>query len=242
MATGECIGFVDPDDWAKPNMFERLYELIQEKNADIVMCDTFLYDDQAQQDKSVEWTLRSELVQKDVFSYRDLHYEANGDVGDIINDCRDSLKYIATNFPFLDEKNILLMGDSAGAHLALCLCMNLPDNINPAIKPNKIAAYNPVTDCVNEKWSYCSYDSIKYSPLHNIKHIDAEILLLHGTADTIVNIEDSRTFTEKMKAIGNNISMIEIPDARHAFILFGYTAEENDVLNALNITDKYLNL
>ena len=37
LATGECIGFVDPDDWAKPNMFERLYNLIQEKNADIVM-------------------------------------------------------------------------------------------------------------------------------------------------------------------------------------------------------------
>ena len=37
IATGECIGFVDPDDWAKPNMFERLYNLIQEKQADIVM-------------------------------------------------------------------------------------------------------------------------------------------------------------------------------------------------------------
>lgn len=38
MATGECIGFVDPDDWVKPNMFERLYNLIKEKNLDIAMC------------------------------------------------------------------------------------------------------------------------------------------------------------------------------------------------------------
>ncbi len=38
IATGECIGFVDPDDWVKPNMFERLYNLIKEKDLDIAMC------------------------------------------------------------------------------------------------------------------------------------------------------------------------------------------------------------
>ena len=37
-ATGECIAFVDPDDWVKDNMFERLYDLIKEKNLDIAMC------------------------------------------------------------------------------------------------------------------------------------------------------------------------------------------------------------
>ncbi len=38
LASGECIGFVDPDDWVKPNMYERLYSLIKEKNLDIAMC------------------------------------------------------------------------------------------------------------------------------------------------------------------------------------------------------------
>ncbi len=38
LASGECIGFLDPDDWVKPNMFERLYNLIKEKNLDIAMC------------------------------------------------------------------------------------------------------------------------------------------------------------------------------------------------------------
>ena len=37
LATGECIGFVDPDDWVKPNMFKRLYEVLKEKDVDIVM-------------------------------------------------------------------------------------------------------------------------------------------------------------------------------------------------------------
>jgi|GEM_PF-2345510 len=38
IAKGECIGFVDPDDWVKPDMFERLYNEIKEKNLDIAMC------------------------------------------------------------------------------------------------------------------------------------------------------------------------------------------------------------
>ena len=45
-----------------------------------------------------------------------------------------------------------------------------------------------------------------------------------------------------MKAVGNNVSMIEIPDANHAFILFGYTAEEKDILKALELTDEHFNL
>ncbi len=45
LATGECIGFVDPDDWVKPNMFERLYNLIKEKNLDIAMCMPDGYDE-----------------------------------------------------------------------------------------------------------------------------------------------------------------------------------------------------
>lgn len=45
IASGECIGFVDPDDWVKPNMFERLYGLIKEKKLDIAMCMPDGYDE-----------------------------------------------------------------------------------------------------------------------------------------------------------------------------------------------------
>lgn len=177
-----------------------------------------------------------------VFSYRDLKFEANGDVGDILKDCNDALEYIALNFRFLDNENIVFMGDSAGGHLVLCLAMGLPDGKEPVIKPGKLAVFNPVTDCLSEKWNYCAVDAKKYSPMHNVKHTKAEILIMHGTADTVVSIEDSRIFTQRLESADNNVSMIEIPDAKHAFILFGYTAEEADVLNALKLTDDYLNL
>jgi glycosyltransferase EpsH len=37
-ATGEYIGFVDPDDWIDETMYERLYHTALEEHADIVMC------------------------------------------------------------------------------------------------------------------------------------------------------------------------------------------------------------
>lgn len=35
LAQGEYIGFIDSDDWIEPNMYEHLYNLITEHNADI---------------------------------------------------------------------------------------------------------------------------------------------------------------------------------------------------------------
>lgn len=40
-ATGQHIGFVDPDDWIEPNMFERLYQLLADNQVDILICGYF---------------------------------------------------------------------------------------------------------------------------------------------------------------------------------------------------------
>ncbi len=48
VATGECIGFVDPDDWILPNMYERLYNILQDKNLDIVMFTPDVFNDKTQ--------------------------------------------------------------------------------------------------------------------------------------------------------------------------------------------------
>lgn len=40
-ATGDYIGFVDADDWIKPDMYSRMLEYGRRNNADIVMCDAF---------------------------------------------------------------------------------------------------------------------------------------------------------------------------------------------------------
>ena len=45
IATGDYIGFVDSDDFVKPEMFELLYEKALENDNDIVMCQVSEYDD-----------------------------------------------------------------------------------------------------------------------------------------------------------------------------------------------------
>ena len=37
-ASGEYIGFVDPDDWVEPDMYEQMYNLAEKYNADTVEC------------------------------------------------------------------------------------------------------------------------------------------------------------------------------------------------------------
>lgn len=42
IATGEYIGFIDPDDWIEPTMFEQMYNSIISNNADLTICDYFI--------------------------------------------------------------------------------------------------------------------------------------------------------------------------------------------------------
>lgn len=45
IATGDYIGFVDSDDFIKPEMFEKLYNAAVQANSDITMCQAVEYDD-----------------------------------------------------------------------------------------------------------------------------------------------------------------------------------------------------
>lgn len=56
-ATGDIIGFIDPDDWVEPNFYERLMELYHQSNADIVSCgrlEVFNEDDKADLNQKYE--------------------------------------------------------------------------------------------------------------------------------------------------------------------------------------------
>ena len=44
-ATGEYIGFVDSDDWLELNMYERMYQVAKQEDADVVMCGIYADED-----------------------------------------------------------------------------------------------------------------------------------------------------------------------------------------------------
>ncbi len=177
------------------------------------------------------------------YSYRSINNSDETDVKDLICDCNDALCYIKDNFKFIDTRHIILIGDSAGGHLALALSMQLTLEKACVIEPEIIIACNPVTDCTSKKWSFCanSHDVRKsISPMENIKKVDSKILLMHGCDDQCVDINDSRIFFKKMKSVNNDIKITELPNARHAFILFGYRDSDETVSSAHEIIDEYL--
>ncbi len=178
-----------------------------------------------------------------VFSYRSIKLSEDTDVSELIADCNDALGYIKKNFAFVDTDNVIFAGDSAGGHLVLSLAMGLTLDKKAEITPRLVIAYNPVTDCTAERWKYCGQteESAKAaSPMDNVKKIDASILLMHGLSDTVVKIDDSRRFYEKMLHAGNDIEMIERPNEEHAFILYGYTATPESVAADYKITEEYI--
>lgn len=75
IATGECIGFVDPDDWVKENMFERLYDVLKEQNVDIVMCMPDGFNDQKQIFQAFGYFVEDNFAQlknRGVFNWKDI--------------------------------------------------------------------------------------------------------------------------------------------------------------------------
>ncbi len=173
------------------------------------------------------------------FSYRDISLP-DTDIRDLVSDCADALAYIKEQYRFVDTDNCFLIGDSAGAHLALCLGMSI--GCTPAILPRAIVACNPVSDCLAEPWKEIGSEELRraFSPLWQPKKIGARLLVMHGDADHVVPIEDSRRFSREMQECGNDVTFVPLAGLRHAFVLFDYRREIPDVLETHAAIDAFL--
>lgn len=65
-STGAYIGWIDSDDFACPNMFERLYQLSQENDADIVVCGNYVNEINENDNKSEIYTKKAKDIMPDV--------------------------------------------------------------------------------------------------------------------------------------------------------------------------------
>lgn len=172
-------------------------------------------------------------------SYRPIDFMADTTLEDLIEDCQDAIRFIRKKLPAVYSQKLILMGDSAGGHLAVMMGISK----NPSLRPYGVVACNPVLDCGAEKWSYarkpfCSLSMV--SPMENKPEECAKFLFLHGTADTIVPIEDTMQFHQRLKQLGHDSEFIEIPEGKHAFILFGYKESDAYVLSIMKQIDDYM--
>lgn len=190
-------------------------------------------------------------------------------VADCLADCKSAIRYIREHATELgiDPDKIIVMGDSAGGHLASCLGTiddfdNPTDNLKISAKPNAMVLYNPLSDFTQSQFVRIiiggaaldkkpTPESLiptneqtelarKLSPLYNVHKNQPPTLVLHGTDDTVILPEQSVQFTEVMKKAGNKCELILLPITTHAFVCANYKAPEEVVVSAIRESDKFI--
>ena len=167
-------------------------------------------------------------------SYRDIKITEETTVFDLVEDCKDAIKFMRENSDF---DKLIIMGDSSGGHLAVEL--GLDDEVGADI----IVAANPVLDLTDKKWAHTAKteeDYIKASPSFKIKKTDTKFLVLHGNADTVVNCAISKKFCEDMQAIGTQCEYMELNGIKHAFLLSRYLSTDEMINGFMDMIDAYL--
>lgn len=154
-----------------------------------------------------------------------------------IEDCMDSVSYVRKNANKfgIDPQKVIVIGESAGGHLALCLATDIVNRFDETSIPNALIAYNPVVETV-ARWSQwaAKYDGISFSveefnkrykilksisPYHNIVKNNIPLLLLTGIDDRVVFPGEVMDFFEKYKAAGNEAEIEFYANTTHAFAL-----------------------
>ena len=199
--------------------------------------------------------------------YRLIKYNGTG-MEECMEDCKSVIRFIRAHAKELniDPDKIIVLGDSAGGHLAAALGVidgfdDTTDNLTISAKPNAMVLYNPCVDMTiyplmknaiaNLVPNIKTVDSIsikpeqwalakKYSPINYVKANQPPCLILHGLNDKVIPFEQCSHFTDAMNKAGNNCTLMLLPNTRHAFVVPNYTATEDQVVNAICEADKYL--
>ena len=58
------------------------------------------------------------------------------------------------------------------------------------------------------------------SPMHIVRPGAPPFLVVHGTIDNLVPVEQARAFTTALRDVGTDVTYVELPGAPHAFDIF----------------------
>ena len=178
--------------------------------------------------------------------YRRIGNEGGGWTGTFedVGKSVDYLRTMASSFP-LDLNKVILMGHSAGGHLALWLAArkNLASN-SPLYSPHPLSikgviALAAITDLktydkvgnscsssviqlLNGSYDEVSQRYMEASPIQLLP-IGVASRLVHGTLDSIVPIRQSQQYKDRARANNDDSQVIEIQHAGHFDMVSPYS-------------------
>lgn len=178
---------------------------------------------------------------------------------DCLADCKSAVRYIRANAAKMgiDPNQIALGGDSAGGHLAAAVGIlrdfdDAKDDSNVSCVPNAMILLNPVVDMTTVPWlkevpGYVAGSSSEtpaerlkgMSPIAEIRKNLPPVLLMHGTADKVVPIEQAERFDKEYVKAGNTCKFISMDGVDHAFAIVGY-GKPAQIVQTLTEIDKFL--
>ena len=168
-----------------------------------------------------------------------------------VMDAKSAIRWVRGNAPRLHiaSNKIVVAGQSAGGHLALCTAMiddynEKSDDLGISCRPNAILLFSA---CVNAVEGWCDRllagrrtNIWSISPAHNMKGGLPPMIDFHGTDDEQVPIWTAQFFETDMKKAGNYFELHQFKGKKH------YLGEGNPKYSRyyddgiLGITDGFL--
>jgi acetyl esterase/lipase len=154
-----------------------------------------------------------------------------------LHDCKTAVRWLRKNADRLqiDPDHIGVIGGSAGGHLAAMVALTGPaDGLDPS---GPYGEYSCRVQCAVDLYGPAdllgTHDIAMLgktraeapelyraaSPTTYIDKTDPPILILHGTADKSVDVQQSETFAAALQKAGVEHELVLVPDAPHTFHL-----------------------